>query len=395
MSKKVLFISNGHGEDVNGSIVAQALRRQDPTVQIGAAPIVGAGNAYRKLDIPIIGPTKADTPSGGFFYMNHWLLLNDIRDGLLMRLGQQITAVRRYCEDADLLFVVGDEVVLGMARFTKCPYISLLCSCSAHYEGRLRPTPLRDSLIASSRCQQIFTRDLFTSQVFARRGYNKVSFVGNPFMDALVASGRDLQLDPKRPCVALLPGSRLPEAANNLKTLLRLAIELARMPDPPQFWLALTPNFVVEEASPLQTVAIAEGWECQTDRLYYPQFDLQVRYATDSFADILEKSDLVCGMAGTAIEQAVGLGKPIIQLPGEGPQFTYRFAESQMRLLGDSIETIGTKPADAQSIKEAAIVITQTLADPVRLRYCSMHGQERVGGKGASARMAAAILQYL
>jgi uncharacterized protein (TIGR03492 family) len=395
MSKKVLFISNGHGEDVNGSIVAQALRRQDPTVQIGAAPIVGAGNAYRKLDIPIIGPTKADTPSGGFFYMNHWLLLNDIRDGLLMRLGQQITAVRRYCEDADLLFVVGDEVVLGMARFTKCPYISLLCSCSAHYEGRLRPTPLRDSLIASSRCQQIFTRDLFTSQVFARRGYNKVSFVGNPFMDALVASGRDLQLDPKRPCVALLPGSRLPEAANNLKTLLRLAIELARMPDPPQFWLALTPNFVVGEAIPLQTVAIAEGWECQTDQLYYPQFDLQVRYATDSFADILEQSDLVCGMAGTAIEQAVGLGKPIVQLPGEGPQFTYRFAESQMRLLGDSIETIGTKPADAQSIKEAAIVITQTLADPVRLRYCSMHGQERVGGKGASARMAAAILQYL
>jgi uncharacterized protein (TIGR03492 family) len=120
-----------------------------------------------------------------------------------------------------------------------------------------------------------------------------------------------------------------------------------------------------------------------------------VRYATDSFADILEKSDLVCGMAGTAIEQAVGLGKPIVQLPGEGPQFTYRFAESQMRLLGDSIETIGTKPADAQSIKEAAIVITQTLADPVRLRYCSMHGQERVGGKGASARMAAAILKYL
>jgi uncharacterized protein (TIGR03492 family) len=59
MSKKVLFLSNGHGEDVNGSMVAQALRQQDPTVQIGAMPIVGAGSAYQKLDIPIIGPTKA------------------------------------------------------------------------------------------------------------------------------------------------------------------------------------------------------------------------------------------------------------------------------------------------------------------------------------------------
>jgi hypothetical protein len=39
MPKKVLFLSNGHGEDVNGSMVAQALQLQDPTVQIGATPI--------------------------------------------------------------------------------------------------------------------------------------------------------------------------------------------------------------------------------------------------------------------------------------------------------------------------------------------------------------------
>lgn len=39
-------------------------------------------------------------------------------------------------------------------------------------------------------------------------------------------------------------------------------------------------------------------------------------------------------MAGTAAEQAVGLAKPVLQLPGQGPQFTASFAEAQRRLLG-------------------------------------------------------------
>ena len=39
-------------------------------------------------------------------------------------------------------------------------------------------------------------------------------------------------------------------------------------------------------------------------------------------------------MAGTASEQAIGLGKPVIQIEGKGPQFTKSFAEAQRRLLG-------------------------------------------------------------
>ena len=327
--------------------------------------------------------------------MDKRLLLADVFDGLIGRLWQQVAAVRQYCQDADLIFVTGDQVVLGIAALTKCPYLALLSSCSAHYEGRLRIAPIKDALIASDRCQQIFTRDLFTTEVLRKRGFKRSNFWGNPFMDALISSGRDLLLNSQYPLVALLPGSRLPEAAHNLAILLRLAIELSRLRMQPQMWLALTPNFLVGTANPLQAVAQAAGWECRENQLYYPPLKLEVGFATDAFADILEQCDLVCGMAGTAIEQAVGLGKPIVQLPGNGPQFTYSFAEAQMRLLGDSIETIGTQPADAQSIQTAATVIDQTLSDPVRLRYCSMHGQERVGGKGAAAKMAQEILRLI
>jgi hypothetical protein len=51
-------------------------------------------------------------------------------------------------------------------------------------------------------------------------------------------------------------------------------------------------------------------------------------------------------MAGTAAEQAVGLAKPVLQLPGQGPQFTASFAEAQRRLLGP---TVFCAPGDSGS----------------------------------------------
>ena len=68
-------------------------------------------------------------------------------------------------------------------------------------------------------------------------------------------------------------------------------------------------------------------------------------------------------MTGTAVEQAVGLGKPIIAVPGNGPAFTYRFAEAQNRLLGDSVQVIGTQPANSHMIEEAALAVDRTLQD--------------------------------
>jgi uncharacterized protein (TIGR03492 family) len=88
--------------------------------------------------------------------------------------------------------------------------------------------------------------------------------------------------------------------------------------------------------------------------------------SADAVADILQQSSLVIGMTGTAVEQAVGLGKPVNAVPGNGPAFTYRFAEAQNRLLGDSVQAIGTQPANSHIIKEAELVcpifITQLIS---------------------------------
>ena len=122
---------------------------------------------------------------------------------------------------------------------------------------------------------------------------------------------------------------------------------------------------------------------------------VQVILRSDAFAPILRSSALVLGMAGTAVEQAVGLGKPVVQIPGRGPQFTYAFAEAQMRLLGPVVYTVGQGPAGEREWQQAATLIQQLLADPELPARCAAVGLERVGAPGGSRGIAAAVLEAL
>ena len=115
----------------------------------------------------------------------------------------------------------------------------------------------------------------------------------------------------------------------------------------------------------------------------------------DAFADILQQSSLVIGMTGTAVEQAVGLGKPVNAVPGNGPGFTYRFAEAQNRLWHDSVQVIGTQPANSHIIKEAALAVDRTLQDNKYLASCIKNGLERMGRSGGSIKIANYVANYL
>jgi uncharacterized protein (TIGR03492 family) len=391
-TKKVLFLSNGHGEDLNAIQILKALRQQQPQLEIGAMPIVGYGNAYRNLDVNIIGPTEA-LPSGGFVYSDRLKLLDDVRSGLFTLLWRQIQAIRKYGRDCTAILAVGDVVVLLGAYLTGKPYVSFMVSSSAYYENRMKFPKLTDWLLKSDRCRQIFTRDRYTAQMLNTQGYRKAIFVGFPAMDALELTGKDLQLLPNLPLVALLPGSRLPEAGTNLQLLLDLAIATNPLfPDGIQFCAAVTPNLCLPDVNgiiPLQQLAEQGGWTYHpAGDLTHPEHQIKLRCIYDAFGDILQQCDLVAGMAGTAIEQAVGLGKPIIQIPSAGPQFTYVFAEAQMRLLGSSVQTIGTKPANAETITQAAQAIHRTLEDKEYLAQCRENGLERIGNAGGGDAMA-------
>jgi uncharacterized protein (TIGR03492 family) len=391
--QKILFISNGHGEDLNGSLVLNALRLQQPELELAAMPVVGEGHAYRQSEIEIIGPTQS-LPSGGFIYMNRWKFVEDMQAGLVGLLWRQIQAIRHYSRDCTTIFATGDIVVLFMAYLTGKPFTAFIVSTSAYYEDKISVPLPTHWLMRSKRCQTIFTRDRFTAEVLQGQGVTKAIFAGYPVMDVLQPTGQDLHLAPTESMVALLSGSRLPESAVNLGVLLDLVV--ATQPEnsarPLQFRVAVTPNMLEidsQGSSPLQRTAIQKNWQDLGDGwLIYAPLNIKIFYTANAFADILDRSDLVVGMAGTAIEQAVGLGKPVIQIPGAGPQFTYHFAEAQMRLLGESVRTIGKSVATPTTIAAAAKAIHATLADADYLERCRANGLERVGQAGGSAAIA-------
>jgi uncharacterized protein (TIGR03492 family) len=126
---------------------------------------------------------------------------------------------------------------------------------------------------------------------------------------------------------------------------------------------------------------------------------LRVQLHWGRFAMVLKGSDLVLSMTGTAAEQAVGLGLPVLQLAGNGPQFTAGFAEAQRRLLGHGVHCApGPAGEDGTLAASAALAsaLLDRLADPREgppwRRELRRLGEERIGAPGGSARLAVAIM---
>jgi uncharacterized protein (TIGR03492 family) len=84
-----------------------------------------------------------------------------------------------------------------------------------------------------------------------------------------------------------------------------------------------------------------------------------------------------------------------VQIPGAGPQFTYAFAEAQMRLLGSSVKTIGKSPNDPNLFQDIAQSIGEILDDLHYLETCLQNGKERVGDAGGSVGIAQGILELI
>ena len=58
---RILLLSNGHGEDLSGALLAQELQQQGHNVQ--ALPLVGLGSAYQKAGVPLLGRSREFAPA--------------------------------------------------------------------------------------------------------------------------------------------------------------------------------------------------------------------------------------------------------------------------------------------------------------------------------------------
>jgi uncharacterized protein (TIGR03492 family) len=399
---KLLSLSNGHGEDVIAAKILQELQQQCAAAEIVALPIVGKGQAYRDLSIPIWGDVKT-MPSGGF-NQDGQQLWRDVQGGLLQLTIGQWQAVKRWAKAGGKILAVGDIVPLLMARYSGAAYGFVGTAKSEYYLVDNNQQPLvhrQKSLEARSgsiyfpwerwlmrhpNCQGVFPRDRITAEKL-----NKFQIpawdLGNPMMDGLqggraVSGLVDSELDLR---VTILPGSRPPEAYRNWQMLVAGLENLGETLSGRgiEAIAGITPSLDVAELQKSlqawQFVGFGEWggtWHIN---------DLKLHLAVDQYVHCLAWGDVALAMAGTATEQFVGLGKPALVIPGAGPQFTRLFAERQCDLLGESVILV-------DSPKSVGLVIKDLVGDAAKLASIARNGRLRMGEAGAATRIATKLV---
>ncbi len=421
---RVTLLSNGHGEDIVGATLAEKLLRLRPTLELRAFPTVGAGRAYERLNVPILGPRQA-LPSGGFTLHSSWALKSDLRAGFLPMTARQVRALRAL--STDVLIVVGDVYALLLSNLVRTRarfYVQTLVS--SHHQTELSGArgralnrffmerfSLPERLLIRRSVRHSYVRDAPTAALLGRYGI-PVSALGNPMLDALEPArelSRPLKLEP--PVVALLPGTR-EHAARALTLMLRalrcwptatglVAWAGERLPDLPGWRLEpLSPHLwqlrLLEPNRPdvshlnvsrLDRTAVTDAGAA-TGPTSPQMTSPRVFLLTAHFAEVLHASQLVVGAAGTAHEQAAALGRPVVAfaLP---PLYTEAFVANQQRLLGAALHVCKAE-GDALPA-ELAAALRGLWETPARYQQASQTGRERMGSPGGGLAIARDILK--
>ncbi|MGK7951226.1 MAG: lipid-A-disaccharide synthase-related protein [Xenococcaceae cyanobacterium] len=405
---KLLALSNGHGEDLIAVRILEQLMVDRGNLEIFALPIVGRGIAYKQNNIPLIGEVK-QMPSGGFIYMDGNQLLRDLRGGLVQLTIKQLQFIRKFTRDGGFILAVGDIVPLLFAWLSGVNYAFVGTAKSEYYlrdrHGWLQQTswierqlgsvyhPVDRWLMKQPRCQAVFPRDKLTTEVLQQYCI-KAYDLGNPMMDGICQSNMTI---PEKDLfsILLLPGSRIPEAEHNWQQIITaiLGVMTSFSNRPLLFLAAIAPGLELDRF----TKYLEEEWQQTSSVNKYLQDDRAIVYnkenatlvlSQNAYFECLTLADIAIAMAGTATEQFVGLGKPVITMPGKGPQFTYAFAEAQTRLLGSSIVLVETPDRVGNTIKTI-------LNDEERMQRIAVNGKQRMGEAGAALRIAQKLKQIL
>ena len=145
------------------------------------------------------------------------------------------------------------------------------------------------------------------------------------------------------------------------------------------------------ELKPFFVQARAQGWQVKSQQpqtVVLIQDERTLTLPQERYREFFQGADIAIAMAGTATEEFVGLGKPAIIMPGEGPQFTYAFAEAQSRLLGCSIIMV-------DKANEVSQAISQVINNPQQLQQIAANGKRRMGESGAAQRIALSLCKTL
>ncbi len=229
-------------------------------------------------------------------------------------------------------------------------------------------------------------------QPFYEQASIPVEFVGHPLIDLAVAKEprdawlRRMGLDPARPVVGLLPGSRPNELHNILPVLAEAARSIAQAIPNVQFVVARAPALADSLFEPAAAIKAA-GLAC-----------VIVEQATD---EALAAADVVVTASGTATVQTALHGTPMVIVYRLSP-FTYAMARRFVRVgtygmvnlvagrsvVPELIQDAFTPEAVAREV--LSLLRDRSRSDTMRRDLADVRA--RLGGPGASLRAAKAVL---
>jgi lipid-A-disaccharide synthase len=231
----------------------------------------------------------------------------------------------------------------------------------------------------------------FEAEIYERAGV-PVEFVGHPLIDLTTPSTdretflRGHGLDPARPVLALLPGSRPSELRHNLPAMAAAVPLIAAAVPGLQVLVARAPALDDSLFAPLEAARPTEVPVVLVDR------------AAD---DVLAACDAVVTASGTATVQAALHGKPMVIVYRLSP-VTYRVGRAFVKVASyGMVNLVAGRPIVPELIqdsftpetvaREATSLLTDTdRADRMRADLADVRA--RLGGPGASRRAAEAVL---
>ncbi len=378
----ILFVSNCFGEDRAASFIASELNslveESDLSVKIYGASLISKGLDYKDKNIEVIYSSETP-PSGGFPTKSIWGFFIDLFSGSLKNIFSFRKTLSQFKNKIDVLFVVGDVFLLFLTKSILNPKKTIFLALAK--SDYFMPHYLIEKNYIRKNVDLMLTRDEYTAKNMQKSNI-KALFLGNPLMDGIKPSkSLPIEINNDERIIGILPGSRK-EAYKNFELIINIIekIKYTKL----TLLTALSNNLDISIFNDLlqknnykinsleSTLAIKEN--------------IKIYLLKNFFAEIIDKSEIIIGLAGTANEQAAGIGKPVISFVGSGVQSNNTRMKEQEKLLGGGIKFIKNR-------KKVVDEITYLLNNKEERIKMGKKGKERMGESGGSKKIAEFILK--
>jgi hypothetical protein len=357
--KRVLFVTNGHGEAAIAGRIASEVRKLGAT-QTEHFALVGEG--FVEAGFPDVGPQRA-MPSGGLVAMGNLRAFGrDLATGWLRLFIDQLRFLRAARAAYGVVVAVGDTYGCALAGRVGRPLVFVGTAKSVY----VAPYGAIERRIIG-KARRIFVRDAATAADLRAHGV-AAEAPGNVIVDLLASS--EEYAWPGEIRIALLPGSR-ERAYEDAQRLAVVADAIAQRVPGTVAALSIAQNLDPTRFAPL-----------------FARFPAIAPWRGD-VGGLLHGATIVIGQAGTANETAAANGLPVVAFDVAGDRRNGWYRMRQERLLGQAMLVVPGEPAAAT---EAIVAL---LNDPARLARMRAAGPERMGAPGGAAAIAGAIVAQL